>query len=519
MTSTLPVTLSSRRKRRNALSEALPMFKEGWIRDHLLGKAPTTDAAIISSPLQQLHAISFENDLRFDPVDRERVGRDVSSLMSSESVMVPAYSRDGFNLGFCLSETAGLASKNFIECHNGDSIQHFTFREDNGFYVAVTRHSHAELLMLLSVNDGKREMAFFCFAFPGNSFSTLIEQGVDDPAAFERILCANVFTTYERQCPYCGASIGTYCNCELHLKASKMPLDLSAIVKNISMTQLGSGKGSGLFEVFSDGVPIVSIPVNARSKACYTVKQGRAKRFVERAIADVLKDTPVEVKLGLASPLEDGVVRNTQQTNPGQAPDSEPATDDCQQTTNSSSLDANSTVFEEYPTSFDYTYPAIRAPNQVLTTTECTVSEVGLTISEDITTSTFPSTVEHAPESALGTRSGELPPISNSYFESPIPLTTAFELSSTRGVTHGKLLRALPIAPRNVVNTVPIRSTGPPMTEEAKLRKMTQEVREWRAYHRKIRNRESAIRSNMVKKQRSERARRNQRNTPGDAAV
>ena len=512
--SALPLISSSRRRRRDALGTALSMFKEEWIRDHLLGKAPTTDAAIISSPLQQLHAVSFENDMSFDSVDLEQVGDNMGSLMSSESVMVPAYSKDGLNLGFCLSETASLSSNNFIKCQNGASIAKFIFGEDNGLYVAVTQYSHVEVMLLLSTDKSRRELTFNCFAFHGNSFSELIEQGVNDPAAFERILCANILTQYERQCSHCGASVNTICDCDLRFRASKMPLDLSVIAENMSIHWLGSGVGSGLFQVFSGGAPIVSIPINSTSKSSSAVRHGRAKRFVAWAIADVLKNTPARVQLGLSVPTND-IVRNTELADSGRS------THDCQeQITNSAAHDANSTVLKDYQESLDYSYSAFSPSNQVLAIAKHITDDARLTISEIPSTASSPLIVEQSSTSAHVTNSASILPVSGSHFEPlSLPLTNTFKPCITKDVARKKLSRAIPIAPRNVMHIVPLNLTGPRISDEAKMKKMAEEVREWRAYHRRIRNRESARRSNLVRKQRNERVRRNQRNSSCNAAV
>lgn len=511
--STLLAT-SSQWSRRHSLGKALPVFKEDWIRDHLLGKAPRTDAALISSPLQQMHSVSFESDLNFDRVNYEQGGNNVGTMMSSESVMVPAYSRDGLNLGFCLSETAGLATNSFIQCHNGPSIQSFTFREDNGHYIAFERLDNIELLIFLSTNQNRRERNFFTFAFPGRSFSTLIEKGVDDPVAFERILCANVQVKYVAPCPRCCASIGAICDCSSRFRASQMPLDLSAIAENISLNWLGSGAGTGLFEVFTDGVPAVSIQINSSSNSCHTVKQGRTERFVARAVADVLKNTPVQVVQELEPPPSNDVVHVIEQTN------SDAVLDNCQeQVPNSTAIDAISSVFEQYEISLDHSYPTVPPPDQVSTTAQYTTEQASLTITENVTTTTtFPVTTAQSSASANGSNFVTLPLLSNSQLESSLPSTNTCEPVIRTSIAHRKITRALPIAPRIVVQTTPLHPADASIPDEAKMKKMAEQLREWRAYHRKIRNRESARRSNLMRKQRNESARRNQRKATGGTA-
>ena len=512
----LPIVTSSRRRRRDALGKALPMFKEEWIRDHLLGKAPTIDASIISSPLQQLHTISFESVLNFDPIDHERIGDNMGLMVSSESVMVPAYSRDGLNLGFCLSETAGLSSNNFFECHYGSSVRNFVFREDNGLFMAVARNSQSEILMLLSANEMRRERTFSCFVFPGKSFSTLIEHGVDDPASFERILYTSISTKFLRQCPFCGANFGIACDCDLRFRNSKMPLDLSAIAKNISMTQLGNGVGNGLFEVLSNGVPVVSIPVNSTNRTSNVVKQGRAKRFVQRAVADVLKNTPAEVQRAIAAPLNDDIVRMTALTNSDEASD-----DYKQQTPNSAKVDTTTTVFANHDKPLNRSHHTFQPSNQIRNIADCTVREARRTITENVPSLTFPSLMAHNSASVHVTDFGKVPTASTSHFESSLIQTTNLVPTIAKGVAHGKLCTTPPIAPRNIAPTGALHHAVPPMSDEAKMKKLAKEVREWRAYQRKLRNRASARRSNLVKKQRlrNERARRNQQNEYHESAV
>lgn len=502
---TLPIVSSSRSRRRNALREALSMFKEEWICDHLLGKAPITDATIISSPLQQLHAASYESDMIID-ADNEPVGESIGSFMSTEAMIVPAYSRDGLNLGFCLAECAGLSPDNFIECHYGPTVRNFVFREDNGLYVALAQQSENELFTVL-IPGKKREMSYFCFSFRGKSFSALIKKGVHDPIAFEQILHANSYTNYVRQCPHCSASIGASCDCDFPFSASKTPLDLSAVIKNISVTQLGNGAGSCLFEVFSDGVLKVSIPAYAKNKTKHIAKHGRTKRFITRAIADLLKNTPGEVQRRISSPLndDDDVLINTEQIDLISDPE-----DFLQEIVALSTIDEAFHESLDNQISLDLPYHTLQLPNQAIehnVTDQSIHATINMQISvseEGMPTPTWPLTMVKESISSHLTNFEKIAPVSQN--EPSIAFSTKFVPGAVDASRH-KLPRARPIAPRNAA---PINHIVQQVSEETKIKKLAEEVRAWRAYQRKIRNRASARRSNLVRKQRNELARRNQ---------
>ena len=53
-----------------ALQDSSNILEDDKMRDHVFGNSPTTDKAILTSPLQQVHSISSETGLQFDPLDR-----------------------------------------------------------------------------------------------------------------------------------------------------------------------------------------------------------------------------------------------------------------------------------------------------------------------------------------------------------------------------------------------------------------------------------------------------------------
>ncbi len=137
-------TSASVTKRRIALCEALSSFRIEWARDHLLGKMLALDAAILPSPLQRLHTCSVENNMSFDPVDQGQSNHNCGIILSIESVMIRAQTKDGINVGYCLSEMVGLSGHDFMDYINGPSLQNSIVREHDGLYIGAIRHPHAE---------------------------------------------------------------------------------------------------------------------------------------------------------------------------------------------------------------------------------------------------------------------------------------------------------------------------------------------------------------------------------------
>ncbi len=423
--------------------------------------------------------------MSFDAIDHDGSNNNRGTMVGSEAVLVPAYTKDGINVGYCLSETAGLSSQGFIDFHSGTAVQNFIVREHDGLYVGVTRHADVELLV--SVSCERRTMRFHCFAFPGRVFSSLVNQGCGDVSAFERVVCAIVRFQYVNECLICGASSHISCHCNAGLSTSKAPLDLPAIQNNIAQLYRAHGQGSGMFEMFSNGVPksTTRLSVNVNADSC--VKQGRAKRFVDWAVADALKDTPLEVSRGVTSPIsvehDNGEIRNSLQSNTIHAQD--PSQTDLLTTrTADESSEEVSLLQETLDISDSPLLPAIPAPEDP---SEALVSKQNIDFDPQVSTeSAFPE----------------------------YPLAANLPSTSTHAATPVPS-RAVPIASRETVDILP-HPSGLPVPDEVRMKKMAEELRQWRAYHRKIRNRESAMRSNL-RKQRKKHATRNQHQSlPGD---
>ena len=516
MTSDTPTSLSTT-KRRIALRDALSMLRVEWTREHLLGAMPATDAAILSSPLQQLHMCSFESDMSFDAIDHDGSNNNRGTMVGSEAVMVPAYTKDGINVGYCLSETAGLTSQGFIDFHSGTAVQNFIVREHDGLYVGVTRHPDVELLM--SVSCERRTKRFYCFAFPGRVFSNLVNQGCGDVSTFERALCAIVRFQCVKECLICGASSHISCHCNASLSTSKAPLDLPAIRNNIVHLHRAHAQGSGMFEMFSNGVPksTTRLSVNVNADSC--VKQGRAKRFVNWAVADALKDTPLEVSRGVTSPIgvehDNAEIRNSLQSNTTHAQDLSQQDLLTTQTTNESSKEV-SVLQETLDISDSPPLSAISAPEDP---SEAPVPKHNIDFDPQVNTaSAFPEDLlAISTETPLPTQASNCRLIllrSTAVVEPAFPLATNLPSTSRHAATPVPS-RAVPIASRGTVDILPHPSRLP-VPDEVRMKKMAEELRQWRAYHRKIRNRESAMRSNL-RKQRKKHATRNQHQAlPGD---
>ncbi len=491
-------TSASVAKRRIALHEALSFFRIEWARNHLLGKMPAVDAAILSSPLQRLHTCSVENNMSFDPVDQGQSSNKCGTILSSESVMIRAYTKDGINVGYCLSEMAGLSGHDFMDCINGPSVQNFIVREHDGLYIGVIRHPHAELLLYLSCVH--RTTRFYCFVFPGSVFFNLVDQSCGNVSALERVLRATVHFEYVKECPICVAGSSIMCFCSSSLRASAMK-------NNIDYLHLVHAKGSGMFDIFSNGVPKITTRLNVNVNAVPCANQGREKRFVNWAVACVLKNTTLEVSRGVTSSVGEeqynGETFNCPQSNVTHVPTIQAAREISQEI---------SVLQESFNNSSSLAHPdipALERQNHKSITEEIIFFDSQVNTENAFPEDSLANTTE-TPLPAKTWNSRLILPRHTVLVEPVFPLSADFS-STSRHSAPPVPSKALLTASHGTEYILP-RLSVVQIPDEESIKKTAAELRKWKAYHRKIRNRESAMRSNL-RKQRKRRAHQNQHQT------
>ena len=475
-------------KRRAALQNLLNMFESDWIRDHMMANSPTTEAGIISSPLQQLYSTVFETGLQFDPQDRTKVN--CYGIASSDTVIVPGFSKDGISAGYLLTETYGMYSDHLIAAHNGMCTVRFFMEEETGICVSLACQSRADVLMYYSHQSRKATVYFF--AFPKHTLPILINNRVRDIRAYEAAVGSVFWLENLKKCLNCGRLAGDPCTCIFKLLRTKSPLDLSAMRHNLVQIHLAQGVGKGLYEVFENGVSKRVISVESQHQVFRGTKSGTSRRLFNWAIGNALCSTSMQIPHTIG-PSFTCVLPENNTSDPmtelsGQLISPSPpetrisAINLTSETTQINSLDLPSVSTLSTPSANAHSLGVLPPPTSAdpgwpwNTTFQPNLAIVSDPTSEECPTNAGASGHSFTPSVPVVTPAQPVSSI-------PVNITTS---------TH----RATRIAPRS--------STKPdePDFDDDKMKKTVEQVRAWRLYQRKIRNRESAARSNRARKQR-----------------
>ena len=485
--------------RRAALQNSLNMMREDWMRDHLIGNSPTTDAAIMSSPLQQLHSVAFETALKFDPLDSTTT--DCNGIASSDTVLVPGYSKDGVSAGYFIAETYGVFSDHLLTAHNGMCSVRFLSEDESGTYITLARQSRADILMYLS--HQLRKSTFYTFAFPKDTFSSLVNNGVTDINVYEAVI-QNVFCSENlKQCSNCGKLPGEPCTCVFTFMRAKSPLDLFAIKHNIVETHIGRAFGKGVYEIFENGVSKQLIPVDAQHQIFHIPKSGTSKRLLNWAIGNALGSTSMQLPHAIGSSFTSLLPMNNtfdpvseqfmspkppgtliSETNFG----SDPSQLNCLDLSTNSTVstpNANgcTSIISSSPTFADPGWPW----NTTLQLNAATVS--GQNSNKD------PNHIFDGMQSFLPIT----PVVARAQLPNSVPVNVPPIASDLPN--QAPEYRPVRIAPRSSKNLTTCRPEDSDFDND-KMKKSAEEVRAWRLYQRKIRNRESAARSNQARRER-----------------
>ncbi len=476
-------------QRQDALRETIKLLHADWTREHLLGFTPLNDAAILSSPLQQLHSIQFEASAQFDPLDITQFP--CTAMVSSEAMVIPAFSKDGWNAGFMIEESYGLQPKNVIICPTGPTILRFLGNEVDGTFFGILQHSKADIVW--HFRPTRSSSSCVVLAFPPKTLANLTRNGNPDFAALEIALHSSIFCESLKTCFSCRTNRDAQCSCILQLRRSKNPLDLEANVHNVTQIHLGQCFGSGFYETFSNGVSNRIISIGTERKSLRHAKHGSAKKLLNWAIGDALKTMPSNIHRAITAPLYhlsdiDSLDKNST-TRPNFSPQPASLNESC--------------TFLDSPTT-----PALPMNEQRITYPEMCQSTTDLFWPLDVSLLPKNSKSEGSTGSSNYSStnpllmlpqvpSAQVPQVATTQFTKIAPApTTSMALPSEMVSTTPSILRE--------------KRTVTELTDE-EMKKTEHDLRAWKAYQRKIRNRESAARSNLARRQkRLELARRKQ---------
>ena len=519
--------------RRLALREAFTLFQTEWTRDHVLGVAPTSDAAILSSPLQQLHSLAFENDLSFGSVNEGDL--QMNGVLSGESIVVPAYNKGNLSAGYIVEECYGLYPKEVMLCHNGLSALRFITREETGTFIGFQQLPHVDVI--IHYQSKNRRNLFHGFGFEAGTIQKLVTSN-SNFSTFEAHLKVSVSSEAWQACSNCGVAGKIPCVCPSGMIRPKSPLDLGPISYNVRMACIGLELGNGKYERFENGVLKEVLALSSQHRIVNVPRHGSAKKLVNWAISDALKAVPISISRVIRSPLasqssssyDDNYLPNMFNSF-NDSVQSEPLLlNDFNQNTNSSDVSPDTTSVESCLHITSVSNSAALPPSSIPIANNVNVSNANsFWPASNSTTMVDSSMITMSQQNTPPTTSHYMPQQYQQLVPSPPTVTLPptmrivpeHNLTATQPVVAGGGQRVafsgvIPIAPHTVQNiasqqpqqqqqqaapTPPADATAAQSMEE-KMKKSAEELRAWKAYQRKLRNRESAARSNLARKQR-----------------
>ena len=457
---------------RKALQDTLSIFQIQCVYDHLMGVSPTIDATILTSPLQQMHSLTLESGATFNHTPKIR---DESNMVSSESMMVPAYNKYGLNFGFLIAESYGLISKEFATVSDGVSTARFVARESDGTYIGIARQPLVDVLCLITTRT--LACASYNFMFPSGMLAPLMRSSSNDVLAFERAMCASSVSENMLVCFKCFVSNRQVCKCGLGMTNAKSALDLSAIKQNMFRLNFGQTGGKGVYKLFGSTGASHSFHMDFDVKISSNTRPGCAKRLLNLCLEDMFKSMHIAV----SRPLEPPVPLTT----------SLPPSN----TNDYSGITRNDTE----PPNFSNDSSQFILPTGTSSNPE---------IADD---PLWPWNTISSSETAIENREILVAPHQQGNDILSVVSSTTLSKSGmpnvSAAIAQKPISRAKPIAPRALAQVAKAEHEVPKFDDE-KMKETEEQVRAWRAYKRKIRNRESAARSNRARKQRLELERR-----------
>lgn len=449
--------------RRAALANVINVMSIPWVRDFLLDLPPTAEASILASPLQRLHSVSWTTEMLFSDITG---GPPMESSLST-SIMIPAFSRDGLTAFTRIEEDRGKTPPPFKR--PGFTQGRFVMSELDGSVVFAGQEDKERGIITIFAKQAPnaREQVLQIFIFDAASLRALVKSVTASVAEFEKPLHAAILVHNTRACPICSVSAHGMCGCKLSFGRAQHGLDFSSVQENM-IASLGNYAGFGVLELIDNGqvrrVTALGTAWNGVGDAPY----GESNRLLSWAITQSLAATVPSVFFPLQlTGAPDSVAEGNRVEHP--APDGM-LLDDVDPS-------LGSFDFSEFPEALLDEAPAVHVGNDVH----------GAVNPWECINPLQPAEMS-VPEQVVPT------PVFSSTSEVPLLPTRT---------------QAVPIAP--LVPRDNIRGCG--TTTKTDL-----EMKQLRAYQQKIRNRESAARSNLARKKRKEMQKKQQAATSHGAS-
>lgn len=459
------------------LRALVDILRLNWVREHLLEPAPEREAAILLSPLQRMHSMSFEVDCESLPVNPRHLT--VQTLCHMESVLVPAYSCDGYTAGYVVENVEGIYDPTNELFTSGRCFVPFVMSESDGTAVFQNKKNlHSGSVILSVIVARGRAQRCGIFGFEERNLFTLLDSHVTDLHAYEHAISSLIVMDGICICRICKATCDVMCSCSTQYIRARNSLDFSAVTHNL-LNLFSSSRFHGSYQRFINGRSENVMNLSSSFKSIRVAKQSSAPILLDWAISRALKTQPQSIDRLLCSSLDVG------------NPDAQPF---C--------FSDVSKLLQQPPTK-----------------SEPDLSDTTLTVDEIRTDGLMPVSVWSAQQSVLTSAGGAdtWDPFSDVWAD-PLPLdtstlaVTSVECSvvpppkspllttSSASIRIATRSSAVPIAPGTL--RLPRVNEAARVAREEEVRKTTEEMRAWKAYQRKIRNRESAARSNLARKQR-----------------
>lgn len=467
-----PAVPSNDVARRAALVDVISVMRIPWVRDYLLDLAPAAEASILASPLQRLHSVTWSSEMRVCGIAGGASPRDGTH---TSIVMIPAFSRDGLTAFTRIEENNGMTPSPFVR--GGFAHCRFVMSERDGSLVSARQAAGEpdKITIIAKQAPNGREQVSQAYVFQATSLRALTQRatdGVVGVAEFERALIAALFLYNTGPCKICGGPAHVACGCKLSYGRSQHALDFSYVQKNTTAS-LGHYDGFGVVEYFDRGqvqsVTAVGTTWNGVSDASY----GVSNRLLSWAITQSLAATVPSVLRPLE--LAETPISVTEVDVPGPEGVDVMLLDDVD-----SAL--GSFDFSEFPETLLDQAPVVRPVNSVQGTVEpweCSnpLQSAGLPEIRDPVIAT-PVLSDEPERPVISARSSHGRPSESSTFTSSKPRT-----------------KAVPIAPLVLRENTRLGAVTVMSDEDMKKLRIEQQ---------KIRNRESAARSNQARKKRRE---------------
>lgn len=512
--------------RRAALSHVIEALRVDWVRDYLLNLPGVSEAAILASPLQRLHATTFRSEVNHAAMGGAHDPRADFTAIST-NVLIPAFSRDARTAFACIEESQKLSGdhpmvpQGFRHCR-------MVMTEADSSVVGVSRPCPETLLLYAIQIPDTRSSSVQAFVFDRSLLLGLLGR-TSAPADYEAALSTALVVSNTRSCFRCGAGVGRPCDCNLGFRFASGSLDFEVIKQRITAS-FGSYSGFGIQEEFVDGRLEKVVALGTNWRGVHSGEAGDSNRLLSWAIAQSLAESmshvdallpPPAVEVApetrirskpeyLSSPAACIVEELDEVSGPALPSASLDGVDLCLGSFDLSDFPDHPTVAPQPPMlptlpevakpwdSFDLVLPAAERPASASPAPSLATC-AGLDLPATPFSSLSPQEHSESPQVAVvpqpaPDRSRVVQPVPLPVRVAPLPYPGQPASIWPQPANPQRQLRPIAIAPLD-----PLARPGAGFPG-----KNSMELRQIRAFQRKIRNRESAARSNLARKRRKE---------------